>query len=291
MTDVGQAGAERVFVLPAARDKKRITANRVFAVYFAVLAVWSYYAARHGHPVLGTIAAVMYVELCVVALRAAAKIGGVVYDAEAFQRVAPPLRELCAKARCPVPTVGIRDDNMRAAYVAPAKNADVLFISRGFLTAVDDRQLRGLIAHEVIHLAYGELTRLRRRSRYSRWFGAVVGGVVGVLATNGSNTVFPLAMAGVLVAVRLLAIPVSLANRKREVRADCEGAALAGDPEALAGALIEAYAMSAETRRAFYGAAPIRWLLWPVTWPLPTHPSKASRLERLRAMAATSSAA
>src|SRR5947199_4742939 len=164
-------------MLPTARDTKRITGNLMFALYFAGLGLWSFYAARNGHPVLGTIAAVLFAELSAVALRGAAKIGGVVYDTDAAQRIAGPLMELCAKARCPVPHVGIRTDSTRAAYVAPHKNADVLFISRRFLAAVDDRQLRGLIAHEVIHLAYGELRAAKRRAQYGRWVGAVVGAV------------------------------------------------------------------------------------------------------------------
>ena len=271
---------ESLQILPPARDSRIRGLHRFNAVYFAVLAMWALSSAFGDHPVLGLLAAVLFAELMVVAIRVGSHVGGVVLDTDAVARVAPTLQELCRRAGCQVPTLAIRDDRLRAAYVLQRQQRTILFLSRPYLDLVDAPKLRALLAHEVIHIARGDAVAGRKRARIVVVVTVAAFVVVGLVA--GSTSTFPLVIAAALVAERLVHIPLSLANRRRELRADAEGAALAGDPAAVAGALKAADAMSRAMRALLYGPAPWRWLLAPVTWRLPTHPSIAVRVERLR---------
>jgi Zn-dependent protease with chaperone function len=79
----------------------------------------------------------------------------------------------------------------------------------------------------------------------------------------------------------LISLLLSPLNRRLEVRADVEGAALGGDAQAVAEALIVAYSISDETRDRLYGRPPWRWLLAPLSWRMPTHPPLDVRIARL----------
>ena len=271
---------EALQILPPARDSRLRGVQRFNAVYFAVLAAWALGSVFAGHPALGLLAAGFFVELTIVAIRVGSHVGGVVLDTDAVARVATPLHELCERAGCRVPTLAIRDDRLRAAYVLQRKQTAILYLSQPYPGLVDARELRALLAHEVIHIARGDAASGQRRARIVAGVTVAAFAVVGF--TVGSTTTFPLVIAAVLVAERAVLAPLSLTNRRREIRADVEGAALAGDPEALARAIETADAMSRDMRALLYGPPPWSWLLAPVTWRLPTHPQIATRIQRLR---------
>lgn len=87
-------------------------------------------------------------------------------------------------------------------------------------------------------------------------------------------------------AVASLAFTTALApsNRPRETRADAVAATVCADPSAVASALELAVALTQECHQAVYGQAPLRWVLWPVSWRMPSHPTIEQRTARLRSM-------
>jgi heat shock protein HtpX len=114
-------------------------------------------------------------------------------------------------------------------------------VTTGILETMDDRQLAGVLAHEMSHV--------RNRDTLLGTVAATVGGAISALAQmaqfqmifgggdddGGSN---PLALLGAIILAPIAALLIQMAvSRSREYLADASGAALTGDPEGLARAL------------------------------------------------------
>jgi heat shock protein HtpX len=213
-------------------------------------------------------------------------VGGVVSDDVLAARVGPAVAELCRRARCVAPRIMLRDDLLRVAGVVRVKGRITIVLSRPFTERVNEEELTALLAHEVIHIARGDLNSSRRRAVMG-----VLGGYCLAAGTIAAITIpivaaFPILVAAFLVGVMSTHILLSPLSRWREARADLEGAQLSEDPRALARALAAADAASRETRRRLYGRPSWNWLLLPVTfWRRLTHPPTARRIARLEAMA------
>ncbi|HET9093408.1 MAG TPA: M48 family metalloprotease, partial [Acidimicrobiales bacterium] len=95
---------------------------------------------------------------------------------------------------------------------------------------------------------------------------------------------FPVQMAAASLALILLGALLSPLNRPCEWRADREGAALCGEPVAMAAALASADQFIRQARRRL--PPPWRWLVFPLSWRLPSHPSMRRRVARLEELAA-----
>ena len=272
------------FLAPApgrARDRRRL---QLRALVIAAYGLWAAVLGAYGEPVLGPVAAVVLFEFALVLLRAGRLTGGVVADTEVADRVRPLVTALCRRAGCPCPLVVLRDDSVRAAAVRRIRGRAAIVLSRRFAGTVTDEELAALLAHELVHVLHDDLDAARRRS-----VAAFLGGLPPAVATGVAVRVSILAAAPVLTAAWMVGtvaanVALSPRNRWREERADLEGARLGGDPRALARALAKAQVSSQEMRAQLYGPPPWRWLLFPVSWRMPTHPPMARRLARLEAM-------
>ncbi len=171
----------------------------------------------------------------------------------------------------------------------------VVAATEGLLRTVDDRELRGVLAHELAHV--------RDRDVLLMTFAATLAGAISFAAqlvlfttlTGGTGGqrggVNPLVLLVALLTAPIAALVLRLAiSRAREFRADEIGARLGGDPEALASALTKIEA-SAQRRPGKLGS-PAQASLCIVN-PLrggslaslfSTHPPTAERVRRLRAM-------
>jgi heat shock protein HtpX len=150
---------------------------------------------------------------------------------------------------------------------------------------VTDQELAGLLAHEVVHIARGDINGARRRAivRVLGAYGATA--VAAFVIKISLVAAFPILAAAFLVGLMITNAVLSPLSRSREERADREGAQLSGDPVALARALVVANAASQEMRRKLSGRPPWSWLLSPITWwSRLSHPPVAKRVARLEAM-------
>jgi heat shock protein HtpX len=170
-------------------------------------------------------------------------------------------------------SVGTRDD--------PA-----LGVTSGLLGTLNDRELRGVIAHEIAHIQQNDLRVLS--------FADLIGRMTGFLSTVGQFLLFlnlPLLLMGrapiswLAVALLLAAPTISgllrlALSRTREVDADLGAARLTGDPVGLASALrkMECYGASWLDRMLRPYRAPSRSLLR-------THPETEERVQRLLSLA------
>jgi heat shock protein HtpX len=259
-------------------DVRRIQAN---AVYFAVFGVWAVWLALAGQSVYGALSAAILFEMAFAIWRISSLTGQVVIDAEVIERLNPILIDLCSKAKCTIPRVVLRDDGLRVAAVRNRKGQRDLLLSRPYVEAVTDPQLRGIVAHEVIHLVHRDLMFARARAVVAFAAGFTLG-IVAFTASGGVIKDLPVFLAATLTGTMLVRALLSPLNRRCEVRADLEGAALSGDPTATAQALAIADAQSSETRERLRGRPPMRWILSPLLWPLPTHPRMTTRIARLQ---------
>jgi heat shock protein HtpX len=158
-------------------------------------------------------------------------------SAPQFHRI---VAELAARAELPMPRVYLIDDPSPNAFATGRDpNHAAVAATTGILRALSERELRGVMAHELAHV--------KHRDILISTISATMAGAVSMLAnvamffggrdSNGRPT-NPLA--GILVALLapLAAGLIQMAiSRAREFEADRGGAEISGDPRALASAL------------------------------------------------------
>jgi heat shock protein HtpX len=157
---------------------------------------------------------------------------------------------LCALADMPKPRVAIAPSPMPNAF-ATGRNASkaVLCVTTSLMDGrLDDRELEGVIAHEMSHVAHKDVAvmtiasflgiiagLLVRFAFYGQLFG---GGGRSNNDNNGGGAIVLLAMLAVGIVVYAVSfLLIRLLSRYRELAADRAGALLTGQPSALASAL------------------------------------------------------
>jgi heat shock protein HtpX len=198
------------------------------------------------------------------------------------------VRELAARAGLPaVPVPHYAPSAMVNAFATGSAHRSAIVLTDGLLRSLTPRELTGVVAHEVAHIANEDLRVMGLADSISRltYFMAVLGQVailfsLPALLLGAVDVNWP--------ALLLLAIAPQLAllaqlglSRVREFDADRLAAELTGDPQGLALALARIERVSRSWRA---------WLLpgWGNPEPswLRTHPATAARIERLRELSA-----
>jgi len=216
---------------------------------------------------------------------------------------------LCALADMPKPRVAIAESDMPNAFATGrnSKNA-VVCVTTGLLRRLDDKELEGVIAHEMSHVAHKDVVvmtiasflgiiaaLLVRFAFYGELFGGGGRGRGG--NDNGNAGLLFLAVAAVGVVVYAVSfLLIRLLSRYRELAADRAGALLTGQPSALASALTKVSgAMSAiptkdlreaQALNAFYFAPALKADQVSLSTMFSTHPSLERRLRQLSEISA-----
>jgi heat shock protein HtpX len=159
---------------------------------------------------------------------------------------------ICALADMPKPRVAISPVSMPNAFATgrSSKLAGVC-VTEGLLQRLDDKELDGVLAHEMSHVAHKDVAvmtiasflgivaaLLVRFAFYSELFG---GGGRG-RSNNSNQNALPIMLIVMLVGVVVYAVSfllIRLLSRYRELSADRSGALLTGQPSALASALVK----------------------------------------------------
>jgi len=217
---------------------------------------------------------------------------------------------LCALADMPKPRVAIAPTDMPNAFATGrnSKNA-VLVVTTGLMRRLDDKELEGVIAHEMSHVAHKDVVVMTIASflgivagllvRFA-FYGELFGGGGGRSNNNNNNGgALPILLIVMLVSVVVYAISfllIRLLSRYRELAADRAGALLTGQPSALASALQKVSgAMSqiptkdlrqAQPLNAFYFAPAFKADTMTLSTIFSTHPSLERRLEQLSEISA-----
>jgi len=214
---------------------------------------------------------------------------------------------LCALADMPKPRVAIAQGDMPNAFATGrnSKNA-VVCVTTGLLRRLDDKELEGVLAHEMSHVAHKDVVvmtiasflgimaaLLVRFAFYGELFGGGGGGRGGGNNNNngGALPVMLIVMAVGVVVYAVSFLLIRLLSRYRELAADRAGALLTGQPSALASALTKVSgAMSAiptkdlreaQALNAFYFAPAFKSDTVSLSTIFSTHPSLERRLRQL----------
>lgn len=204
------------------------------------------------------------------------------------------VRELAQRAQLPMPKVYVIDEAQPNAF-ATGRNPDnaAVAATTGIMRMLSERELRGVMAHELAHV--------RNRDILISTMSATVAGAISMLAQFGMffggndeerpNPVLAILM---MILAPMAAMIIQMAiSRTREFGADRGGAAICGDPEALASALakIDAYAKGIPMHAAERHPETAQMMIMnPLAGGglrglFSTHPDTGERIARLRAMA------
>ncbi len=203
---------------------------------------------------------------------------------------------LCALADMPKPAVAIADSDVPNAFATGrTPSRSVVCATTGLMRRLDERELEGVLAHELSHVAHRDVTVM------------TIASVVGVLAgfmtrivlysgmgrRRGNDNGTPIILVVILVSVVVYALSFLLTrtlSRYRELAADRAGAFLTGQPSALASALTKISGeMGKIPSRDLREAEPYNaFFLIPAISPgfslsslFSTHPSLERRLDQL----------
>jgi heat shock protein HtpX len=210
------------------------------------------------------------------------------------------VERLCALADMPKPTVGVADSDVPNAFATGrTPQRAVVCVTTGLMRRVDERELEGVLAHELSHVAHRDVTVM------------TVASVVGVLAgfltrivlfsgmgrrrdDNGAPAVLVVILVSVVV-YALSFLLIRALSRYRELSADRSGAFLTGQPSALASALTKISGemgriptrdlREAEPYNAFF-FAPAAAPGFSLSSLFSTHPPLERRLDQLGAISA-----
>jgi heat shock protein HtpX len=224
------------------------------------------------------------------------------YNAQEVDATSAPqfyamVRELATKAGLPMPRVYVIDEAAPNAF-ATGRNPEhaAVAATTGIMRVLTDRELRGVMAHELAHVAHRDIL--------ISTISATMAGAISMLANfamffggrdEDGRPVNPIAGLAVAFLAPIAAGLIQMAiSRAREFEADRGGAELSGDPQGLASALqkIQAYARGTPLEAAERNPATAQMM---IVNPLlggglksmfSTHPTTEERVERLLAMAA-----
>ena len=150
--------------------------------------------------------------------------------------------QLTQKANLPMPEVGIYpSDEVNAFATGPSKNKSLVAVSSGLLRSMRREEVEGVLAHEVAHIANGDMVTMTLLQGIVNAFVMFLARIIAYALTNrGSRDDRGAAPSYLLVFVLELVlgvigmIVVAWFSRQREFRADHGGATLAGKADMLA---------------------------------------------------------
>ena len=205
------------------------------------------------------------------------------------------VENLASRAGLPKPKVYVVNNQTPNAF-ATGRNPEhsAVAVTNGLLQLMDRSELEGVLAHELGHI--------KNRDILISSIAAVMAGAISYLATmaqwamifggrghddEGGN---PLAMLVMMIVAPLAATLIQMAiSRSREYLADAQGAAICGNPRALASALQKLTTYNKQLPMQVNPASAQMYIVNPLTKGtlanlFSTHPPVEERVQRLMAM-------
>jgi len=217
-------------------------------------------------------------------------------DASSAPQFYGMVAELAQRANLPMPRVYLIDEQAPNAF-ATGRNPEhaAVAATTGILRVLSERELRGVMAHELAHVAHRDIL--------ISTISATMAGAISMLANfaaffggrdENGRPVNPIAGIAVAILAPLAASLIQMAiSRAREFEADRGGAEISGDPAALASALdkIHRYAQGITMAPAEAHPETAQMMIMnPLSGGglrglFSTHPATEERIARLMAMA------
>jgi heat shock protein HtpX len=150
---------------------------------------------------------------------------------------------LTRQANLPMPEVGVYDSpEVNAFATGPSKNRSLVAVSTGLLRSMRPEEVEGVLAHEVAHIANGDMVTMTLLQGVMNAFVMFLARVIASVLTRsgderrGGGSYFLVVMVLQIVLGILGSLVTAWFSRYREFRADSGGAHLAGR-ERMVGAL------------------------------------------------------
>jgi heat shock protein HtpX len=147
------------------------------------------------------------------------------------------VRRLTQQANLPMPEVGIYNSpEVNAFATGPSKSRSLVAVSQGLMRAMRREEVEGVLAHEVAHIANGDMVTMTLLQGVINAFVMFAARVVAHLMTrssdgrqgSGGGMYFLIVIVLQIVFGILGSLITSWFSRQREFRADHGGATLAG---------------------------------------------------------------
>ncbi len=205
------------------------------------------------------------------------------------------VRKQAQKAGIAMPEVAIYEGAPNAFATGPSKNNSLVAVSTGLLQSMSKEEVEAVLAHEVSHVANGDMVTLTLIQGVVNTFVIFLSRVVGYLVDSflrrgdsrssgpGIGYMITVVICDILFGV-LASIVVAWFSRQREFRADAGAASLMGSPRPMVAALQRLGGMAVEPlpkTLASAGIAGGRGLMALFA----SHPSMEERIAALSAQA------
>ncbi len=186
------------------------------------------------------------------------------------------------------PALYLVPSRMMNAFSVGRRNDAAIAVTDGLLRGLNSRELAGVLAHEIAHIANNDIRVMALADMVSRMTSIM--STVGLLALLFNlpaimvgGVQVPWLGVGLLIAAPTIGGLLQLAlSRTREYEADLSAAGFTGDPEGLAAALVK---LEKAHRRVWEGLM-LPGARLPDPSVLRTHPETAERVRRLLALRA-----
>jgi heat shock protein HtpX len=200
------------------------------------------------------------------------------------------VRELCTRADLPMPALYMIPQDQPNAFATGRnpKHAAVA-VTRGITQLLSEDELRGVVAHELAHVKHRDILI----QSVAATIGAAITYLGYMLLWFGGDDESPLGLIGALAMVLLAPIAATIIqlsiSRQREYAADAGGAAICGNPESLASALLRLEEGAKAIPMQVNQAAEPLYIVKPFSAKgmaglFSTHPPIPERVRRLRQM-------
>ncbi len=166
-------------------------------------------------------------------------------DAES-RHLLDTVRKLARSAQIPMPEVGIyRSNEVNAFATGPTKSRSLVAVSTGLLQRMNEAELEGVLAHEITHIANGDMVTMTLLqgvvNAFVMFLARVLAYALSGMGRGRENNSNSSPMSYVLfvylfeiVFMILGSLVVAAYSRYREFRADAGGAKLAGKSSMIA---------------------------------------------------------
>jgi heat shock protein HtpX len=198
-----------------------------------------------------------------------------------------------------MPEVGVYDSQeINAFATGPGKKRSLVAVSSGLLNKLDDHQLEGVLAHEISHIANGDMITMTLLQGVINAFVMFLARILAYIVASQSRSRSRSGEGFSYMSFRLFtflfeivflffgSMAICLFSRQREFRADRDGASLVGKHKMIAA--LEALKMTADQKDAVFDKAAFN--AFKISTPrkkgllrtlFATHPPLEERIKRL----------
>jgi len=208
-----------------------------------------------------------------------------------YPKIHDIIKDVAMRAGIKTPSVYLIPTNAPNAFATGrSENNSAVALTQGLIEMLEERELRGVIAHEIAHIKNKDILLITITSMLAGtlMYIAMIARWTAIFSSNKDSNFAEIIILSILAPIAATIINLAI-SRSREFLADETGAKITKDPKALGEALIKIH--SSDKRIEFGNPAlsnlfisnPFRSSL--VLNLMSTHPSLQARLKKLRKLA------